>query len=104
MFCQSHLYKGIITPTAIRTNGSKQRGISVVLKQKHEPGRRLSDSSSRMLKPTEKNWDPIEIEILAITWGTLEMDMYLHGLPDFFAETDHKPLIPILYSKMIYYL
>ena len=89
-------------PTAIRTDGSKKNGISVILKQKHDDEWKLIDCSSRMLKPTEKNWYPIEIEMLAITWGILKMNMYLHGLPGFIVETDHKPLIPILNSRMLY--
>ena len=39
--------------------------------------------------------------MLAVMWGCKRMNMYLHGLPLFMVETDHKPLIPILNTKQI---
>ena len=37
--------------------------------------------------------------MLAMTWGVEKMRPYLQGLPEFFIQTDHKPLIPILNYK-----
>ena len=37
--------------------------------------------------------------MLAVTWGCEKMSKYIHGLPKFTTETDHKPLIPILNNK-----
>ena len=37
--------------------------------------------------------------MLAVTWGCEKMSKYLHGLPHFVIQTDHKPLIPILNYK-----
>ena len=59
------------------------------------------DCASRFLTPTEKNYYPIEIEMLAVTWGIRRMSMYLHGLPIFTVSTDHKPLVHILNYKQL---
>ena len=86
--------------TLIRTDGSKLNGISVVLYQKQEDGKwRVVDCASRFLQDAEKNYYPIEIEMLGVMWGIKRMQMYLHGLPKFRVCTDHKPLIPILNYK-----
>ena len=39
--------------------------------------------------------------MLAVTWGCQCMSKYLHGLPHFLIETNHKPLIPILNYRPI---
>ena len=39
--------------------------------------------------------------MLAVTWGCEKMNVYLHGLLNFLIVTDHKPLIPILQSKLL---
>ena len=39
--------------------------------------------------------------MLAVMWGCKRMNTFLHGLPSFKVETDHKPLIPILNTKQI---
>ena len=39
--------------------------------------------------------------MLAMTWGCEKMNLYLHGLLNFLIVTDHKPLIPILQSKLL---
>ena len=88
-------------PTKIRVDGSKLNGISVILYQQHDEQWHPVTCSSRYLTPAEAQWYPIEIEMLAILWGCKRMNMYLHGLPSFKVETDHKPLIPILNTKQI---
>ena len=88
-------------PTRLRTDGSKLNGISVVLQQETNKIWRTVACKSRFLKLAEKNYWPIELEMLAVTWGCEVMNMYLHGLPKFIICTDHKPLIPILNSKML---
>lgn len=87
--------------TKIRVDGSKLNGIAVILYQRHGDKWHPVTCSSRYLTPTEKNWFPIENEMLAVTWGCQKMNMYLHGLPHFTIETDHKPLIPILNNKQL---
>ena len=39
--------------------------------------------------------------MLAAVWGCEKMSKYLHGLPLFVLQTDHKPLIPILNYKLL---
>uniref|UniRef100_A0A7M5X7U7 Reverse transcriptase domain-containing protein n=1 Tax=Clytia hemisphaerica TaxID=252671 RepID=A0A7M5X7U7_9CNID len=84
--------------TKIRTDCSKKNGLSVILFKKFDNEWRLVDSASRWLSPEEKNYFPIEIEMLGVAWGCVKMGKYLQGLPNFLVETDHKPLIPILNS------
>ena len=55
----------------------------------------------QILQTVEKNYHPLEVEMLAIVWGCEKMKMFLLGLPTFQIQTDHKPLIPILQSKML---
>ena len=86
-------------PTKIRTDGSSLHGMSVIVYQQHETQWKPVDCASRFLTPAEKNYYPIELEMLAITWGVEKMRPYLQGLPEFFIQTDHKPLIPILNYK-----
>ena len=64
-------------PTKIRTDGSKLNGISVVVLQQNDEGEwRMVDCSSRYLTIHEKEYAPIEIEMLAISWGMKRMYMY----------------------------
>ena len=65
-------------PTRLRTDGSKLNGIGVVVYQKHENEWRPVDCASRFLSSAEKSYYPIEIEILAVTWGIERMSMYMH--------------------------
>ena len=88
-------------PTKIRVDGSKLNGISVILYQQHDEQWHPVTCGSRYLTPAEKGWYPIEIEMLAVMWGCKRMNMFLHGLPSFKVETDHKPLVPILNTKQI---
>ena len=89
-------------PTMLRCDGSKLNGISVVLKQQQENGDwKPVACASRFLSDTEKNYHPIEVEMLAITWDCEKMNSYLHGFLNFLIVTDHKPFIPILQSKLL---
>ena len=91
----------ISKPTKIRTDGSLLHGISVILYQQHDNKWKPVDCASRFITTAERNYYPIELEMLAVTWGCRKMAKYLQGLPEFFIETDHKPLVPILNSKPI---
>ena len=76
--------------TKIRTDGSLLNGISVVLYQQDEGTWKPVDCASRFLTDTEKNYCPIELEMLAATWGMTRMNLYPQGLQHFQLETDHK--------------
>ena len=86
----------IAKPTKICTNGSMLNGISAILYQQHNVDWKRVTLASRYLSNTEKNYHDIEVEMLAVTWGCEKKSKYLHGLPRFTVETDHKPLVPIL--------
>lgn len=88
-------------PTKIRTDGSLLNGLGVILFQLHNNIWKPVDCASQFLTNTEKNYFPVELEMLAVTWGINWMARYLHGLPQFLVETDHKPLVPILNYKPI---
>ena len=88
-------------PTKIRTDGSNLNGIAVMLYQKNDGEWRLVDCASRFFSPTEQNYFPIELEMLAVTWGCYKISLYLQGLTSFLIETDHKPLVPILNHKSL---
>ena len=81
--------------------GEKSMGISAILYQKHDQGWFPVFCASRFLSDYEKNYHPVETEMLAVSWGCKKMGMYIHGLSQFTIQTDHKPLIPILNNKML---
>ena len=89
--------------TKIRTDGSLLNGISVVLYQQDDQDKicKPVDCASRFLTETEKNYCPIELEMLAVTWRMTRMNLYLQGLQHFTLETDHKPLVLISNTKLI---
>ena len=95
-----HLYD-TNQPTKLRVDGSKLHGISAILYQKHDQDSFSVFCASRSLCDYEKNYHPIEIEMLAVSWGCKKMHMYIHGLSQFTMQTDHKSLIPILNNKML---
>ena len=89
-------------PVKVRTDGSLLNGLSVVVYQGHDGVYKPIDCAPRFLTMTEKNYYPIEMEMLAVAWGCTRMSKYLYGLPNFILETGHKPLIPILnYCSLI---
>ena len=86
--------------TKIRVDGSKLNGISVILYQKQSGGEWTPVTcASRFLSKAERSYHNIEIEMFAIAWGCKKMHMYLHRLPHFTVQTDHKPLVPIINKK-----
>ena len=88
--------------TKVRTDGSKLNGISVIIYQQDDNEQwKPVDCASRFLSQAERNYFPIELEMLATMWGMRRMNLYLQGLRHFDLETDHKPLIPIMNSKLI---
>ena len=85
----------------VRCDASKLNGLGIHLCQKHGDEWKTIACNSRFLSSAEKNYHPIELEMLGATWACEKFNMYLHGLPHFIIQTDHKPLIPILNSKDI---
>ena len=75
-------------------------GLGAVLQQRHDDVLHLVAYISRALTVTETNYTQIEKEALAITWACEWFHQYLTGL-HFNVETDHKPLVPLLYTKAL---
>ena len=61
---------------------------------------RLVVYASRSLTPTEQRYAQIEKEALALTWACERFQEYLLVMR-FHLQTDHKPLVPILGSKVL---
>ena len=56
--------------TLLRVDASKLHGIGVVVYQKQSDGEwRPIDCASRLLSQAERNYWPIELEMLAVSWG-----------------------------------
>ena len=56
--------------------------------------------ASRSMSETECRYAQIEKEALAVTWACEKILRYLLGLK-FVIETDHKPLVPLLSTKIL---
>ena len=72
-------------------------GIGGVITQEGRP----ITFASRTLALAETRYAQIEKELLAITWTCEKFDQYLVGLEKFEVITDHKPLVPIINSKVL---
>ena len=55
---------------------------------------------SRLMTPTEQQYAQIEKEALAVTWACEHFSHYLRGAK-FCIKTDHKPLEPLLSTKLL---
>jgi len=75
-------------------------GLSAVLRQKHGSTLRPVAFASRGMSETEQRYAQIEKEALAITWACERFSSYLIG-SQFKLETDHKPLVPLMSTKIL---
>ncbi|CAF3813871.1 unnamed protein product [Rotaria sp. Silwood1] len=83
-------YPDSSTPFVLTTDASNI-GIGGILRQDTPNGTKINYFKSRMLDDTERKYDTIEQEALAIFWCLSELRSYI-GDSDFIIETDHKPL------------
>ena len=76
-------------------------GLGAVLLQKQSAGDiRPVAYISRSMSPTEQRDAQIEKEALALTWACERFADYLIGI-SFHIQTDHKPLVPLLSTKLL---
>jgi len=81
-------------PTTLLTDASKLNGLGYALVQHDTEGHlRLIQAGSRGLNPAERNYAPIESEMLGAVWAMEKCRFFLHGCPSFKLATDHQPLI-----------
>ena len=81
-------------PTSLLTDASKLNGLGYVLLQHDPEGKlRLIQAGSRSLTPAERNYAPIESEMLGAVWAMEKCKYYLYGCPSFKLVTDHQPLV-----------
>ena len=87
-------------PTKVSVDASSY-GLGGVLLQKEENDWKPVFYASRSLTPTEQRYAQVEKEALAVTWNCEKFRDYLLGLSNFTVETDHKPLLALLKTKML---
>ena len=89
-------------PVELLTDASRSCGLGYCLLQREENGTpRLLECGSRSLKPAEKNYATIELELLAAVYAMKKCDYYLRGLQEFMLLTDHRPLIGIFKKPLM---
>ena len=88
-------------PTMLQTDASRLNGLGFALLQRHGEDWKLVQCGSRFLTDTETRYAVIEVELAAVLWAVRKCSTYLAGLPHFDLVVDHRPLVPILNSKLI---
>ncbi|CAF4712373.1 unnamed protein product, partial [Rotaria socialis] len=73
------------------TTDASEIGIGGILRQDTITGTKINYFKSRVLNDTERKYDTIEREALAIYWCLTELRSYI-GDSDIIIETDHEPL------------
>ncbi|PAA53935.1 hypothetical protein BOX15_Mlig023251g6 [Macrostomum lignano] len=74
-------------------------GLGAILTQTQADGtNRPVAYASRTLSDVEQRYSQTEKEALAVKYGCLKFQYYLHGAPTFTVVTDHKPLIALFSS------
>ncbi|PAA83486.1 hypothetical protein BOX15_Mlig014458g9 [Macrostomum lignano] len=75
-------------------------GLGAILSQTQSDGtRRPIAYASRTLSNVEQRYSQTEKEALAVKFGCLKFQFYLHGAPMFTVQTDHKPLVALFGSS-----
>ena len=57
-------------------------------------------AGSVALKKAQKNYPPIQLELLGLTWALQSCNYYLRAHPGFTVKTDHNPLVGLLKKDM----
>jgi hypothetical protein len=83
-------------PVIIQTDASTV-GLGAMLMQQGKP----VCYASRSLTTSEKNYAPIELELLAIVYAMQKFDQYVFGNLDVTVHTDHQPLETIMKKSLL---
>ena len=83
--------------TELLTDASRL-GLGFVLIQFDETSKRwrLIKAGSTALKRAQKNYPPIQLELLGLTWALQSCNYYLRAHPGFLVKTDHNPLVGLV--------
>ena len=83
--------------TELLTDASRL-GLGYVLIQFDEVSKRwrLIRAGSAALKKAQKNYAPIQLELLGLAWALQSCNYYLRAHPGFRVKTDHNPLVGLL--------
>ena len=91
-----HFHTSILTvPLTLQTDASK-KGLGALLLQNFKPVM----FASRALTGSERNYQNLERECLAMIWGMEKFHYFLYG-KEFTLETDQKPLVSIYRKHMV---
>ena len=87
-------------PTLISADASSY-GMGGVLMQKDSEGWKPVFYASRSMTSTEQRYAQVEKEALAMTWTCEKFADFLVGMSEFTIETDHKPLLALMKTKLL---
>lgn len=89
-------------PLRIHTDASCIHGLGFCLQQKQKDGQwRPILVGSRSLTDAERNYAPIELELMGIVFATNKCRNFLYGIKHFEIYTDQKPLVSILNKRRL---
>ena len=88
-------------PTMLQTDAARTKGLGFALLQRHGESWKLVHCGSRFISDVESRYAVVELEMAACVWAVKKCRIYLAGLPRFDLVVDHRPLVPILNSKLL---
>ena len=83
-------------PIVIQTDASTA-GLRAVIQQEDKP----VAYASRTLSKSESNYEPIQLECLAIVFAMNKFDQYIFGYPNVTIHTDRRPLEAIMNKSLL---
>ena len=89
-------------PTRLSTDASRLHGFGFLLEQKQtDETWRVVQAGSRFVTDTESRYAAVELELASVAWAFYKYRLFLAGLPHFDLYVDHRPLVPIINSKLL---
>ena len=84
------------------TDAARTGGLGYALLQCHgHEDWKLVQCGSRFLSDVESRYACIEMEMAGVVWAIKKCHLYLVGMPHFDVIVDHRPLVPVLNSKLL---